>query len=196
MPYSDSEKKKEYNKAYYQRNKARINADRIITYVKNDKQRCVRQKTILKYDEAFDNNQLAFLDNLVQNCKIERKQLYEMPSPHSIVEAPIIRDIPFVQKIPPERFFSENKNKDTFTTDEVRTVIHGSRTVNNGRTEKSYYDKADAIMTKFELDRKIGLWSDAYEKGFDEIIEVLSVYKNPSGYIVVLLYIYTNEVIN
>jgi hypothetical protein len=29
-----------------------------------------------------------------------------------------------------------------------------------------------------------------YEKGFDEIIEVLRVYKNPSGYIVVLPYIY------
>jgi hypothetical protein len=112
-----------------------------------------------------------------------------MPPPQPIVEAPI-PNIPFVRKLPAERFFSENKNKDTFTIDEVRTVIHGSRTVNNGRTEKSYYDKADAIMTKFELDRKIGLWSDAYEKGFDEIIEVLSVYKNPSGYIVVLLYIY------
>jgi hypothetical protein len=64
MPYSDPEKKKECNKAYYQRNKARINADRIITDLKNDKQRCVRQKTLLKYDEAFDNNQLSFLDNL------------------------------------------------------------------------------------------------------------------------------------
>ena len=105
MPYSDPEKKKEYNKAYYQRNKARINADRIITDVKNDKQRCVRQKTLLKYDEAFDNNQLSFLDNLVQNCKIERKQLYEMPPPQPIVEAPIIPDIPFVLKLPVERFF-------------------------------------------------------------------------------------------
>jgi hypothetical protein len=196
MPYSDPEKKKEYNLAYYQRNKARINADRILTDVKNDKHRCVRQKTLLKYDEAFDYNQLSFLDNLVQNCKIERKQLYEMPPPQPIVEAPIIPNIPFVQKLPAERFFSENKNKDTFTIDEVRTVIHGNRTVNNGRTEKSYYDKANAIMTKFGLDRNIGLWSNVYEKGFDEIIEVLSVYKNPSGYIVVLLYIYTNEVIN
>jgi hypothetical protein len=72
-----------------------------------------------------------------------------MPPPQPIVEAPIIPDIPFVQKLPAERFFSENKNKDTFTIDEVRTVIHGNRTVNNGRTEKSYYDKANAIMTKF-----------------------------------------------
>jgi hypothetical protein len=197
MPYSDPEKKKEYNKAYYQRNKARINADRIITDVKNDKQRCVREKTLLKYDEAFDNNQLSFLDNLVQNCKIERKQLYEMPPPQPIVEAPIIPNIPFVLKLPVERFFSENTNKDTFTIDEARTVIHGNRTVNNGRTEKSYYDKTNAIMTKFGLDRNIGLWSDVYKFGFKEIIKVLtktlqnpSGYKNPSGYIVVLLYIY------
>jgi hypothetical protein len=81
MPSSDSEKKKEYNEAYYLRNKACINADRIITDLKNDKQRCVRQKTLLKCYEAFHNNQLSFLDNLVQNCKIERKQLYEMPPP-------------------------------------------------------------------------------------------------------------------
>jgi hypothetical protein len=62
--------------------------------------------------------------------------------------------------------------------------------VNNGGIEKSYYDKVNAIMTKFNLDRKNGLWSDVYKKGFKTIIEVLKKhYKNPSGYIVMLLYI-------
>jgi hypothetical protein len=46
-------------------------------------------------------------------------------------------------------------------------------------------------MTKFNPDRKNGLWSDVYKKGFKTIIEVLKEnYKNPSGYIVMLLYIY------
>ena len=134
MPYSDSEKKKEYHKAYYLRNKARINADRIITDLKNNDQRCVRQTTIIKYDKGFDDNQTLFLDNLVLNCQIERTQLYEMPPPQPIVEAPVTPDIPFVQKLPAKRFFSANTNKDTFTIDETRTVIHGFRTVNNGGT--------------------------------------------------------------
>jgi hypothetical protein len=86
--------------------------------------------------------------------------------------------------------FKKNTNPNTFTIDEARAVIHGNRTVDNGRTEKSYHDKANAIMTKLGLDREIGLWSNVYEKGFDKIIEVLSGYKNPSGYIAVLLYIY------
>jgi hypothetical protein len=154
MGYKDPEAKKAYNKAYYQANKTRLNADRIITDFKNDKQRCVRPNTLIKYDEAFNDNQLSFLTNLVENCKIERNNLYEMPKPQPIVAAPIIPDIPFVQKLPAKRFFAENPNNDTFPIDEVRTVIHGSRTVNNGRTEKSYYDKANAIITKFGLDRK------------------------------------------
>jgi hypothetical protein len=134
MPFTNIEDKKAYNNAYYQRNKVRINADRIITDLNNNDQRCLRQKTLLKYDEGFDDNQTTFLDNLVQNCQIERKQLYEMPPPQPIVEAPVTPDIPFVQKLPAKRFFSANTNKDTFTIDETRTVIHGFRTVNNGGT--------------------------------------------------------------
>jgi hypothetical protein len=134
MPFTNIEDKKAYNNAYYQRNKVRINADRIITDLNNNDQRCLRQKTLLKYDEGFDDNQTTFLDNLVQNCQVERKQLYEMPPPQPIVEAPVTPDIPFVQKLPAKRFFSANTNKDTFTIDETRTVIHGFRTVNNGGT--------------------------------------------------------------
>jgi hypothetical protein len=53
MPYSDPEKKKEYNKAYYQRNKARINADRIITYV--------RKNQISEDEETDDHATIASL---------------------------------------------------------------------------------------------------------------------------------------
>jgi hypothetical protein len=56
MGYKDPEAKKAYNKAYYEANKARLNADRIITDLKNYKQRCVRPNTLLKYDEAFNDN--------------------------------------------------------------------------------------------------------------------------------------------
>eukprot|EP00976_Prorocentrum_cordatum_P094310 1189735-Prorocentrum_minimum.AAC.3 len=45
-------------------------------------------------------------------------------------------------------------------------------------------------MSKFELDRDKGLWSDVYKAEFKKIVDVLSFYKNPSGYIVVLLYVY------
>jgi hypothetical protein len=114
-----------------------------------------------------------------------------MSPPQPIVEAPVIPDLPFIQKLPETRFFKENTNKDTFTIDEARAVIHGLRTVNNGGTEKTYYDKVNAILTKFNLERENGLWSDVYKKGFKTIIEVLKKkYKNPSGYIVMLLYIH------
>jgi hypothetical protein len=109
---------------------------------------------MLKYDEGFDDNQTLFLDNLVENCKIEKKQLFEMPPPQPIVEAPVI-PIPFYPKIAKNTFFSEHTNKETFTIDEARTVIQGFRTVNNGCTEKSYYDKVNAIMTKFNLNRNL-----------------------------------------
>ena len=190
MGFKDPEDKKAYNKAYYAKNKVRSNADRIITDLKNNDQRCVKQTTLVKYDEGFDDNQLLFLDNLVENCKVESRAKFELPTPQPIVEAPVIPDLPFIQKLPETRFFKENTNKDTFTIDEARAIIHGFRTVNNGGTEKSYYDKVNAIMTKFNLDRKNGLWSDVYKKGFKTIIEVLKKhYKNPSGYIVMLLYI-------
>jgi hypothetical protein len=63
---------------------------------------------------------------LVENCKIERKILHELPPPQPIVEQPIIPDIPFVQKLPAKRFFKANPKKDSFTIDEARTVIHGT----------------------------------------------------------------------
>ena len=72
MPFADSERKKAYNKAYYQANKLKINAERISKDIKNLEQRCIRPSTLLKYDEAFDDNQVTFLTDLVQKCKDER----------------------------------------------------------------------------------------------------------------------------
>ena len=65
MPYADSERKKEYNRLYYQRNKLKINIERIVKDIKNNDQRCVRPSTLLKYDAAIDDNQLTFLTDLV-----------------------------------------------------------------------------------------------------------------------------------
>jgi hypothetical protein len=108
MPYSDSEKKKAYNKAYYQANKLKINAERIAKDLKDNTQRCIRPSTLLKYDEAFDDNQVTFLTDLVQKCKDERKVLYELPKPQPIVEEPIpIPDIPFVQRLPITKKFKK-----------------------------------------------------------------------------------------
>jgi hypothetical protein len=72
MPYSDPAVKKAYNKAYYERNKLKINAERISKDIKNNEQRCIRPSTLLKYNEAFDDNQVTFLTDLVQKCKDER----------------------------------------------------------------------------------------------------------------------------
>ena len=44
--------KRIYNAMHYQRNKARINAERIVKDLKNEEQRCVNQSTITKYEEA------------------------------------------------------------------------------------------------------------------------------------------------
>jgi len=191
MLFKDLEAKKAYNKAYYERNRIKINADRIIKDVKNKEQRCIMQSTIEKYDEGFDGNQILFLDGLIKNCQLERKQSYEMPEPAPILEVPVEpEDIPFVQRLPERRVLKENRNNDTFAIDEARRVIYVNRRVEDGGTEKTYYSKINAIMSKFGRDRTNGVWIDVYKTGFDKIIDILSVYKNPSGYIVVLLYIY------
>jgi hypothetical protein len=110
MPFADSERKKAYNKAYYQANKLKINADRIAKDIKDNTQRCIRPSTLLKYDEAFDNNQVLFLTDLVQKCKDERARLYELPVPVPIVEqAPIlVPAIPFIQRLPITKTFKKN----------------------------------------------------------------------------------------
>ena len=191
MPYKDPEMKKEYNKKYYKTNRVKLNAEKIVKNVKNQDQRCLMKTTYDKYKTGFNNNQKLFLDGLIKNCQLERKQLYEMPEPPPILEIPEQpEDIPFVPRLPEQRVFRENRNMDTFTKMEADRVIHINRRVDDGGTEKSYYQKINSIMTKFDLDKENGLWSDVYKAGFDKIVEVLSVYKNPSGYIVVLLYIY------
>ena len=53
MPMT-TEAKRIYNAAYYQRNKARINAERIVKDIKDETQRCVTESTIAKYEEAFN----------------------------------------------------------------------------------------------------------------------------------------------
>jgi hypothetical protein len=99
MPYADSAVKKAYNKPYT--TKLRINAERIIKDLKNNDQRCIRPSTLLKYDQAIDDNQLTFLTDLVKKFKDERKILYELPKPQPIIEeAPVILDIPFVPRLP------------------------------------------------------------------------------------------------
>jgi hypothetical protein len=46
--------------------------------------------------------------------------LYELPKPQPIVEeAPVVPNIPFVQRLPITKEFKKNTNKDTFTIDEA-----------------------------------------------------------------------------
>eukprot|EP00976_Prorocentrum_cordatum_P110650 1195237-Prorocentrum_minimum.AAC.4 len=183
--------KKEYNTKYYKTNRIKLNAEKLVKNVKNKDQRCLMATTYDKYKTGFNNNQKLFLDGLIKNCQLERKQLYEMPEPPPILEQPEQpEDIPFVPRLPEQRVFRENRNMDKFTIDEARRVVHINRRVDDGGTEKAYYQKINSIMTKFNLDRENGLWSDVYKAGFDKIVDVLSFYKNPSGYIVVLLYTY------
>ena len=138
MGFKDPAAKQAYNKAYYQANKLKINAERISKDVKENKQRCIRQSTLLKYEEAFDNNQVIFLTDLVQKCKDERRVLYELPAPLPIIEAPtIIPDIIFTPRLQPIKTFKKNKDENTFTIDETRTVIHESRKKDDGGTEKT-----------------------------------------------------------
>jgi hypothetical protein len=96
-----------------------------------------------------------------------------MPPPQPIVKQQIIPNIPFIKKLPIIKEFKKSTNPDTFTIDEARTVIHGNRKVDGGGTENTFMNKVNAIMTKFGLNNKTGLWSDVYKKGFDNIIKVL-----------------------
>ena len=164
MPYADSERKKAYNKAYYQANKLKTNAERIAKDIKDNTQRCIRPSTLLKYDEAFDNNQVLYLPDLVKKCKDERARLYELPKPVPVVEqAPIpIPAIPFIQRLPVTKTFKKNNNNETFTIDEAKSVIHSNRTVDDGKTEATYMSKLNAIMTNFNLNKVDGIFSDVY----------------------------------
>ena len=182
MPYADSERKKEYNRLYYQRNKLKINIERIVKDIKNNDQRCVRPSTLLKYDEAIDDNQLTFLTDLVEKCKDERARLYELPKPVPVVEqAPIpVPSIPFVPRLPITKTFKKNNNNDTFTIDEAKYVIHSTRTVDDGKTEATYMSKLNAIMTNFNLNKVDGIFSDVYKNSYEKIVETFSGYANPS----------------
>ena len=68
--------------------------------------------------------------------------------------------------------FKENRNNDTFAIDEARRVIYVKRRVEDGGTEKTYYSKINAIMSKSGRDRTNGVWIDVYETGFDKIIYI------------------------
>ena len=187
MPYSDPAKKAEYNRIYYQNRKLRINAEKIAKNLKDNNQRCIRESTLMKYTEEYDDNQLTFLIDLVEKCKDERARLYELPKPVPIVEAqaPIpVPSIPFVQRLPITKTFKKNNNNDTFTIDEAKLVIHANRTKDDGTSETTYTSKLNAIMTKFNLSKVDGIFSDVYKNSYEKIIETFSGYANPSQYIV------------
>jgi hypothetical protein len=184
MPFKSTEAKAEYNRLYYQKNKLRINVERIVKDIKNNEQRCVRPSTLLKYDKAIDDNQLTFLTDLVKKCKDERKVLYEMPLPQPIVEASIPipnPTIPFVPRLPITKTFKKNTDPNTFTIDEAKLVIHSTRTKDNSTTETTYISKLNVIMKKFNLSKVDGIFSNVYELGYDKIVEVLSSYETPSA---------------
>ena len=193
MPFKSAEAKAEYNRIYYQKNKLRINAERISKDIKNLEQRCIRESTLLKYDQAFDDNQVTFLTDLVKKCKDERARLYELPKPQPIVEeqAPIpVPSIPFVQRLPVTKTFKKNTDPNTFTIDEAKLVIHATRTKDDGTSETTYTSKLNAIMTKFNLNKVDGIFSDVYKNSYEKIVETFSKYANPSQYIVMFSYVY------
>jgi hypothetical protein len=196
MPFKNAEAKAEYNRIYYQKNKLRINAERISKDIKNLEQRCIRESTLLKYDQAFDDNQVTFLTDLVKKCKDERKVLYELPKPVPVVEqAPIlIPAIPFIQRLPITKTFQKNTDPNTFTIDEAKLVIHATRTKDDGKSETTYTSKLNAIMTKFNLSKGDGIFSDVYKNSYEKIIETFSKYANPSQYIVMFSYIYDRSI--
>ena len=163
MPYADSAKKAEYNRIYYQNRKLRINAEKIAKNLKDNNQRCIRESTLMKYTEEYDDNQLTFLTDLVKKCKDERKVLYELLSV-PIVEAttPVhVPAIPFVPRLPITKTFKKNTDPNTFTIDEAKLVIHSTRTVDDGKTEATYISKLNAIMTNFNLSKVDGIFSAA-----------------------------------
>jgi hypothetical protein len=191
MPFKSAEAKKEYNRIYYQNRKLRINAEKIAKNLKDNNQRCIRELTLLKYTGEYDDNQLTFLTDLVEKCKDERARLYELPKPVPIVEATIpVPSIPFVQRLPVTKTFKKNNNNDTFTIDEAKLVIHATRTKDDGTSETTYTSKLNAIMTKFNLNKVDGIFSDVYKNSYEKIVETFSGYANPSQYIVMFSYIY------
>jgi hypothetical protein len=157
----------------------------------------IRQSTLLKYDEAFDNNQVLFPTDLVKKCKDERARLYELPLPVPIVEASIpipIPEIPFVPRLPITKEFKKNTDANTFSIDEAKLVIHSIRTVDNSKTESTYTSKLNAIMIKFNISKVDGIFSDVYKFSYEEIVETFSGYVTPSQYIVMVPYIYDRSI--
>ena len=55
MPFKSAEAKAEYNRIYYQNRKLRINAEKIAKNLKDNNQRCIRESTLMKYTEEYDD---------------------------------------------------------------------------------------------------------------------------------------------
>ncbi len=185
------EAKLEYNRLYYERNKIKLNAEKVVRLVKNGKQKRVKPPTIVKYEQGFDGNQLEFVNRLATNSTLERKHLYELPPPPPILEVPEQpEDIPFVPRLPEREVFKENQDPDTFTIDEAKRVIHINRREDNGGTEKSYKGKIVPMMRVLGIDNDQEFSKIFKKNTFEQIVEKLANhYKRPSGYYQLILYI-------
>jgi hypothetical protein len=137
--------------------------------------------------EPFHNNQKLFLDGLIKNCLLERKQ----PEPAPILEVEEqAEDIPFVPRLLERRVFRENRNDDSFTIDEARRVIYINRRFmgnpvwtrrgtgspqlpsadHPSAVDHPFGSSRDAVETQRDLDEAIAGDDDHDDCGHDESV--------------------------
>jgi hypothetical protein len=188
MPYNSADKIKQHNAAYYEANKLKLNAQRLVKQVKDKKRRCPSRDTIEKYKHYLDENQLEFLYSLVDNCEKEREIKYEMPPPQPIIEVPAPEPIEFVPRLPQTEVFKANDNENTFTLDEVRALIHYHR--NRNTSENAYRQQMKAVF-KLLGNTNTDNFATVYTKWSAEQIvqKIKNKYQAPDLYVKFLLYV-------
>jgi hypothetical protein len=130
-------------------------------------------------------------EKIAKNLKENNQPVVEQAPIPVVVEQPPIPEIP---SVPIKKEFKKNTDPETFTIDEAREVIYENRTKDNGNSETTYTSKLNTIMTKFNLSKVDGIFSDVYKNSYEKIVETFSGYANPSQYIVMFPYVYDRSI--
>ena len=179
MPLS-KEAKKAYNQAYYLRNKERINANRLISLIQNDKQKGIREQTVEKYQTKFTEEQMKFIEK-----RIIKKD------PFLVSPAPVAQD----EQGPAPTPVAQNEegpvpNRNVFSLDQARELIDDK--ANSAGSKRTYKSRLNPLMKLLVGSENETDFSLIFKRNtIDAILKkILKKYKKtPSAYIQALLFI-------
>lgn len=196
MPLS-KEAKKAYNEQYYARNRARINALRLVNLVESGKQKTIREQTVDKYRESFSENELKIVE---KNMK-KRDPFLVSPikeGPAQVVEdeqdpVPVVEDEEGPAPVAPTPAPIRSQ-KGVFTIEQAREVIETRAT--SAGSKRTYKSRLKPLMRLLVGDENEIDFSLIFKRNtIDVILRKLSKkYETPSAYIQFLLWVLERSV--